>query len=84
MISLKLVTFELDLTQFLVEAVTDDEAIVKAIEANLKLGEIDGGKEEILDHTTYTVKDVDVATLYNLLVGKDVVNNFDGVITFMS
>ena len=63
--NLKLVTWDcfdlVALMQFLVKADTDAEAIRKAMEANIIIGEYDGTEH---DASTYTVEDVD----FNLLI----------------
>ena len=66
--NLKLVTWDGDLTQFLVEAISDEEAVNKAIEANFKYadpGDDDDGMvaTDMRDPVTYTVEDVDFAFL---------------------
>ena len=66
--NLKLVTWDGDLTQFLVEADTDEEAIKKVIEANFIFadpGDDDDGlvREDMQDKSWYEVEDVD----FNLL-----------------
>ena len=66
--NLKLVIWECDelveLTQFLVEADTNLDAIHKAIEANLQMGYYEECKSYIYDLAAYTVKNVD----FNLLI----------------
>lgn len=69
--NIKLVTWDGDLTQFLVEAETNLDAIWKAIEANLKLGDCDGTDSDIHDSTTYSVEDVDFKLLGELFNRKD-------------
>ena len=66
--NLKLVTWDGDLTQFLVEADTDEEAIKKAIEANFIFSDPeddDDGlvRKDMQDKSWYEVEDVD----FNLL-----------------
>lgn len=61
--NLKMVTYELDLTQFLVDAETDKEAIQKAIHANCNshlLDEFDCEKDEkdARDSKNYTVESI--------------------------
>ena len=71
--TLKLVTFESDLTQFLVEVdpnlCTWKEDIIKeVIEANKSIGEIDDEmKVDIEDVTNYTVEDVDFKMLHRFI-----------------
>lgn len=82
--NLKLVTWDGDLTQFLVDANTNLEAIKKAIEANLKLGELgdcdDEIEDDIHDLTTYEVEDVDFSLLGEIFRTTDWVGNYKDVI----
>lgn len=62
--NLKLVTYELDNTQFLVNAKTKEKAIEKAIDANCNsnlLGEFDCEEDEkdARDSKNYTVESID-------------------------
>ena len=66
--NLKLVTWDGDLTQFLVEADTDEEAIKKAIEANFIFADPGDDDDSLLrldmqDSRAYEVEDVN----FNLL-----------------
>ena len=66
MFNLKMVTYELDLTQFLVDAETDEEAIQKAIRANCSY-EFDSEEDEkdAKDKINYSVEDIyDMRNLY--------------------
>ena len=80
---LKLVTFDGDLTQFLVEADNKLEAIKQAVEANLHLGN-EGFDSYIHDLTLYTVEDVDFDLLKELIKRQDWImsknNSFSAVI----
>lgn len=70
--NLKLVTWEGDLTQFLVEAETNDEAIRKATEANKEFDRFCGSDtSEIDDATSYTVDDVNFDLLCEIIERKD-------------
>ena len=90
MLNLKLVTWEGDLTQFLVDVPTcllaDDakkRAIEKAIGANLQLG--DCGEEiveDIYDFTTYTVEDVDFTLLAEIFERNDIIGLYNEAIVF--
>lgn len=72
MMNLKLVTWECDLTQFLVEAETNDEAIRKAIEANKEYDRFCGSDiPEIDDATSYTVDDVNFDLLCEIIERED-------------
>ncbi len=83
MMTLKLVTWEDDLTQFLVEADTNLEAIRKAVEANLQLGDYDEEiEEDIHDLTTYTVEDVDFALLSEIFKRTDCLGTYGATIAF--
>lgn len=63
-VNLKMVTWEVDLTQFLVDAETDEEAIEKTIKSNLEIAkENDWETDGYSDKESYTVVDVD----FNLL-----------------
>lgn len=69
---LKLVTWEGDLTQFLVEADTNAEAIKKAMESNLLIGEVDDEIfDDVKDATAYTVEDVDFDLLCEIIERND-------------
>ena len=74
MMNLKLVTWEGDLTQFLVDALDDDEAVNKAIEANKEFDRYCGENEtgqEIFDKSTYDVEDVDFDLLCEIIERDD-------------
>ena len=67
--NLKLVACNLDNTQFLVEANTNDEAINQAIKANLGYALYDEeDQKDIEDPKSYSVKDVDYQVLKGLLM----------------
>ena len=59
--NLKLVTFDKDQEQFLVNAAKDETAIELAIEANKKIGDYDNPdwNEQMNDKSNYDVEDVD-------------------------
>ena len=81
--NIKLVTWEGDLTQFLVEADTNLKAIRKAVEANLRLGDCDEEiEEDIHDLTTYTVEDVDFDLLNELFQRTDYIGKYGDAIVF--
>ena len=80
--SLKLITWEGDLTQFLVEADTDVKAIRKALEANLMLGDCDGAESEMHDLTSYTVEDVDFNLLAEILMRTDCLGRYAEALVF--
>lgn len=81
--NLKLVTWDGDLTQFLVDANTNLEAIKKAVEANLKLGDCDDEIEaDIHDLTTYEVEDVDFNLLGEIFRRTDWIGNYENAIIF--
>ena len=73
--TLKMVTWDGDLTQFLVEAETNDEAISKAIYANKEcdryLKSNDPDDPDITDPTSYTVDDVDFDLLCEIVERSD-------------
>lgn len=82
MMNLKLVTWDGDLTQFLVEADTKLEAIKKAVEANLMIGDCDGAEEDIHDLTTYSVEDVDFILLSEMFRRTDLLGIYGEAIVF--
>lgn len=61
--NLKMVTFIIDNTQFLVDADTTKEAIEFAIEANREIGEMDDDPECIDKVDNYEVEDIDFEDL---------------------
>ncbi len=81
-IKLKLVTWEGDLTQFLVDANTNVEAIRKAIEANLQIGDCDEESEDINDIATYTVEDVDFSLLSEIFERTDYIGTYGEAVVF--
>ena len=71
-IKLKMVTWEGDLTQFLVEAATNEEAIEKAIIANKEFDKYCGSDNpEIDDVTCYTVDNVSFDLLCEIIERND-------------
>lgn len=84
MFNLKMVTYELDLTQFLVDAETDEEAIQKAIHANCSY-EFDSEEDEkdAKDKINYSVEDIyDMRNLYYICRRTDIMG-FDNNETIM-
>lgn len=80
--NLKMVTWDGDLTQFLVDAETRLEAIKKAVKANLRL-EIDEEFEvDIHDLTTYSVYDLDFELLAEIFTRKDCNGMIEEAIVF--
>ena len=87
MMNLKLVTWDGDFTQFLVEAETEDEAIEKSIKANWKYGDPGGDDcglvaRDIDDPTTYTVEDVDFSLLSEIFRREDCYGRLKDAIVF--
>ena len=83
--NLKLVTFDIDLTQFLVDARTNDEAIQRAIELNNSefLGKMDDDHWICTnDKHNYTVDDVSMELLCGLMLRNDCLGISDNVIVF--
>ena len=82
--TLKLVTYEGDLTQFLVEAKTGEEAIKKAIKANEKLDvSIDDEVLEVInDSSVYSCEDVDWFLLTEILRRDDMNGKFEDAVVF--
>ena len=73
--NLKLVTYELDLTQFLMEVSSDEEAVAKAIKANVSIEPTFTEYEDLTAMTkeeNYTVKDVDFSLLTEILKRNDI------------
>lgn len=83
MMNVKIVTWDGDLTQFLVEADTNVEAIRKAKEANFLIGNVD---DEIIDDmkdpTTYTVEDVDFSLLCQIFGRNDYMGIYGEAVVF--
>lgn len=72
MMNLKMVTWERDLTQFLVEADTDDEAISKAIYANKEFDRFCGSDNpDVNEPSLYIVDDVDFNLLCEIIERND-------------
>ena len=72
MMNLKMVTWDGDLTQFLVEAETDDEAISKAITANKEFDRFCGSDNpDINVPSLYIVDDVDFNLLCEIIERND-------------
>ena len=74
MLNLKMVTWEGDLTQFLVDAIDDKEAIRMAIEANVEFDKYcgeNGTSKDLYDESAYTVDDVDFDLLCEIIERND-------------
>lgn len=71
--TLKMVTWDGDLTQFLVEAETIEEAISKAIYANKEFDRFyePSYNPDVIDPTLYTVDDVDFNLLCEIIERND-------------
>lgn len=73
----KIVTWNTDLTQFLVNADNDDDAIDQAIKANEDVWQNTGGypqedrEDSTHDRSTYKVEDVDIKMMMELFGRKD-------------
>ena len=85
--TLKFVTYEGDLTQFLVDVETDKEAIEKAIEANkaldTELEEIDEDIWKIIcDSSAYSCEDVDWKLLKEIFRRDDMNGEIEDTIVF--
>lgn len=88
--NLKLVTFNLDYTQFLVDSNITSKAIDLAVEANqselcgplAQTSDYGLTIEETEDITNYTVEDVDMKMLGNICKRDDYVGNYNGVLIF--
>ena len=81
--TLWLVTWEPDLTQFLVNAKTETGAIDAAMTANIKLEDVPN-PEDIYDRTTYSVDAVDMSRLCDIIkYRKDVWDVVDDVVCYV-
>ena len=85
--NLWLITFELDLTQFVVDAKTTDDAIEKAIVGNKSpwLGEWteeEISEEGIEDHENYSCEKIDMDLLGEIMKRNDYIGNYYGVLIF--
>lgn len=72
-IYLKLVTFNKDQEQFLVNAIGNNTAIQLAIDANKKIGSFDNPEwdAEVENESLYTVEDVDFGMLCEIIKRND-------------
>lgn len=77
-----LVTWDLDLTQFLVDAETESEAIYKAIEANKKLEPTEYDPDMEVTNT-YSTDLVDMDLLCEIVKREDIWDVVGNVICFM-
>lgn len=77
-----LVTWDLDLVQFLVDAETESEAIYKAIRANKKI-EPTEYNPDMEATNTYSTDLVDMELLCEIVKRKDVWGVIDNVICFV-
>ena len=87
MMNIKMVTYEGDLTQFLVNTSSNDEAIQMAIQAN-KSDLLGPYEEEFLedmeDPMCYTVDDIDDINILGEIIRRDdYVGNYNGTLIFM-
>ena len=85
--TLKMVTWEGDFTQFLVNADTDSEAIAKSIKANFKYcspGDDDENEVEknMRDPTTYSVEDVNFDLLCEIFERTDICGKYEDAVVF--
>ena len=88
-----MVTWELDLTQFFVEADNETDAIEKAIKAHLAYDENISFRDaddlddavfisDMKDKTTYEVEPVDFDLLCEIIERKDCVGKFEEAVVF--
>lgn len=87
MMDLVLVTFDIDLTQFLINVSDDVDPIEEAIRANIHLGELGNNPDltldEVKDKSNYTVSDVeDMFDLYQIIKRTDCSGKYGDVIIF--
>lgn len=81
--NLKLVVYDGDLTEFLVNADTDEEAIEIAIKANEALDEVDeDALETIRDPSVYACGDVDWDLLKEMFDRGDITGVFENTVVF--
>lgn len=81
--NLKLVTWKGDLTQFIVNAPTETDAIQQAILANFDYAEFDDDEwaiEDMKNEKTYTCEEVNLHMLSEILKRDDFIRFIDGVI----
>lgn len=83
-LNLKMVTFDIDYTQFLVDAENHEKAIDLAMEANRKYGPYDDNLEvDIEDRTNYSIDEVvDMDFLGELMKKDNYLYNQNGVLVF--
>ena len=83
-LNLKMVTFDIDYTQFLVDAENYEKAIDLAIEANRKYGPYDDNLEaDIEDRTNYSIDEVvDMDYLGEIMRRDDYLGNYNGTLIF--
>lgn len=77
-----LVTFETDLTQFLVDTDNYADAIQEAMNANRACASIDGIEEEVGDISNYTCEDVDFNMLSEMFRRTDCGGRCENAIVF--
>lgn len=88
MSKLYFITWEGDLTQFLAEGETKEEAVKYAIEANKEIGPIwdhdaeEDNYKDIEDASSYEVEDVDFELLRNLAKRTDYMFSMEHVICY--
>lgn len=81
--TLKFVTWDGDLTQFLVNAETEDKAIYKAIDANFKICAPDDDIiEDMKNQATYEVEDVDFDLLCEIFQRTDCIGVYGEAVVF--
>lgn len=85
--NLWLITFELDLTQFIVDAESRDKAIEKSIEVNKSeyLGKWDEeilSKDDMESHENYSSEKISMDLLGEIMERNDYVGNCRGVLIF--
>ena len=77
-----IVTWDLDLTQFLLEAETESEAIYKAINANKKLEPVENNPDMEVTNT-YSTDIVDMELLCEIVKRNDLWDVVDNVICYV-
>jgi len=81
--NLWLVTYEGDLTQFLIEETEKDKVVSQAITSNLAYGNIDDElREDIKNPDNYTIEEVDYWLLDGLFKRNDYCGIYENAIVF--
>lgn len=77
-----LVTFDIDLTQFLCNAKDEKEAVEMAHEANMVVGEVDDYDMKTINYDDYSVESVDFNLLADMFRRNDYWGRTGNVVVF--